>query len=245
MDDLEIFVPSPRKVTVAGTEFAILPLTMRQLVPFAKAIGPVIGLIADQQYLQAALLHPDAARQAVAIATGAGRAFLDGLYPNEFLALAEMEAAAGGQGKAAVAGLKSEMAAVGVATRAAAGQVAGSMQLAAGSLANLTAQFNDIGLMLAAGQNPLQLALQQGTQISQVIGPLGAAGAVKALDTAFMATINPVSLLNLASSRAGPRWCNGRCGRRGRARIPRRWRIGSRRLVMRPKPGKGRRRQRG
>jgi chromosome segregation ATPase len=39
---------------------------------------------------------------------------------------------------------------------------------AAGSVGNLTSQFNDIGVMLAAGQNPLQLAIQQGTQIGQV-----------------------------------------------------------------------------
>lgn len=70
-------------------------------------------------------------------------------------------------------------------------------QLAAGSVANLSAQFNDIGVMLAAGQNPLQLALQQGTQITQVIGPMGAAGAVNALKTAFLGLFNPVSVLTI------------------------------------------------
>ncbi|GIT85402.1 phage tail length tape measure family protein [Roseobacter sp. OBYS 0001] len=70
-------------------------------------------------------------------------------------------------------------------------------RMAAGSLGNLTAQFNDIGVMLAAGQNPLQLALQQGTQITQVIGPMGAGGAVKALGSAFMGMINPVSLATI------------------------------------------------
>lgn len=75
--------------------------------------------------------------------------------------------------------------------------------LAAGSVGNLTAQFNDIGVMLAAGQNPLMLAIQQGTQISQVIGPMGAAGAVKALGAAFMGMINPVSLITLGSIAAG------------------------------------------
>ncbi|WP_436399304.1 phage tail length tape measure family protein [Roseobacter sp. S98] len=70
-------------------------------------------------------------------------------------------------------------------------------QLAAGSLGNLTAQFNDIGVMLAAGQNPLQLALQQGTQITQVIGPLGATGAVRALGTAFVGLFSPVNLATI------------------------------------------------
>ncbi|MDZ4094522.1 MAG: phage tail length tape measure family protein, partial [Paracoccaceae bacterium] len=75
--------------------------------------------------------------------------------------------------------------------------------LAAGSVGNLTSQFNDIGVMLASGQNPLQLALQQGTQITQVIGPLGAGGAVKALGAAFLQMLNPVSLITIGSIAAG------------------------------------------
>lgn len=57
--------------------------------------------------------------------------------------------------------------------------------------------------MMAAGQNPLQLAMQQGTQITQIIGPMGAGGAVKALGSAFMQMINPVSLITLGSIAAG------------------------------------------
>ncbi|MFT6444490.1 MAG: hypothetical protein ACJA1J_000727 [Sulfitobacter pontiacus] len=74
---------------------------------------------------------------------------------------------------------------------------------AAGQMGNLVAQFNDIGVMMAAGQNPLTLALQQGTQISQVIGPMGAAGAVKALGGAFLGMLNPVSLITIGSIAAG------------------------------------------
>lgn len=74
---------------------------------------------------------------------------------------------------------------------------------AAGSMGNLIAQFNDVGIMMAAGQNPLQLALQQGTQISQVIGPMGAAGAVKALGGAFLGMLNPISLFTIGSIAAG------------------------------------------
>lgn len=70
-------------------------------------------------------------------------------------------------------------------------------------VANLTAQFNDIGVMLASGQNPLQLALQQGTQITQVIGPMGAAGAAKALSGAFVSMINPMSLVTLGTIAGG------------------------------------------
>ena len=38
------------------------------------------------------------------------------------------------------------------------------------SVGNMAARFNDITVMLAAGQNPLQLAIQQGTQITQGFG---------------------------------------------------------------------------
>lgn len=72
-----------------------------------------------------------------------------------------------------------------------------SAGMAAGATGNLAAQFNDIGMMLAAGQNPLQLAIQQGTQITQVIGPMGAAGAAKALGAAFMGMLSPINLITL------------------------------------------------
>ncbi len=76
-------------------------------------------------------------------------------------------------------------------------------QLAAGQVGNLTAQFNDIGVMLAAGQNPLQLAIQQGTQITQVIGPLGAAGAARALGSAFLSLVSPINIVTLAAIAGG------------------------------------------
>ena len=74
-----------------------------------------------------------------------------------------------------------------------------STGLVVGSVGNLTAQFNDIGVMLAAGQNPLMLAIQQGTQITQAMSMAGggAGGAVKALGAAFMGMLNPVSLVTI------------------------------------------------
>lgn len=94
----------------------------------------------------------------------------------------------------------------GNAMGAAAGQataLGNANRIAAGQVGNLTAQFNDIGIMMAAGQNPLQLALQQGTQISQVIGPMGARGAVRALGGAFLSLLSPVNLLTIGSIAAG------------------------------------------
>mgnify|MGYP001066636345 CR=1 FL=1 len=68
-----------------------------------------------------------------------------------------------------------------------------------GATGNLVAQFNDVGQMLVPGQSPLLLAAQQGTQISQVLGPLGAAGSVRALGTAFLGMLSPVNLAVFAA----------------------------------------------
>lgn len=76
-------------------------------------------------------------------------------------------------------------------------------QMAAGSIGNLVANFNDIGVMLAAGQNPLQLAIQQGTQITQVFGNMGAASAVKAVGQAFLAMVSPLNLITIGGIAAG------------------------------------------
>ena len=48
--------------------------------------------------------------------------------------------------------------------------------------------------MMASGQNPLITAIQQGTQLGQVIGPMGAAEAVEALGAAFEVMLNPLNL---------------------------------------------------
>jgi|GEM_PF-6986024 len=69
--------------------------------------------------------------------------------------------------------------------------------------ANLAAQFQDIAVSAQMGMSPLQVALQQGTQISAAFGGMGAAGAVRALGTAFLSVINPVSLLTIGLVAAG------------------------------------------
>ena len=63
--------------------------------------------------------------------------------------------------------------------------------------ANLTAQFNDIGVMLGSGQSPLTLAVQQGTQITQVLQTMGgtAKQQVGALIGAFRQMISPTALV--------------------------------------------------
>lgn len=76
---------------------------------------------------------------------------------------------------------------------------------AAGQVGNLTSQFNDIGVMLAAGQNPLQLAIQQGTQIGQVFQASGAKGkdAFKLLLQGAMAMISPINLITIGTIAMG------------------------------------------
>lgn len=74
---------------------------------------------------------------------------------------------------------------------------AGSMQM---NTANIAAQFQDIGVTAAMGMNPMMIALQQGTQLSAVLNASVAAGQspVKALGSAFLSVINPVSLATIA-----------------------------------------------
>lgn len=70
--------------------------------------------------------------------------------------------------------------------------------------ANVFAQLNDIGVMLAAGQNPIQLALQQGTQLNQVWAGMGEqgkslAGVAGVLKGAIFSMVSPMSLLTLGT----------------------------------------------
>jgi hypothetical protein len=69
----------------------------------------------------------------------------------------------------------------------------------------VVAQFNDIGVMLASGQSPLLLALQQGTQLSQTLNGLGggSGSVLAALKGGFLSMINPISLITIGSIALG------------------------------------------
>jgi len=86
---------------------------------------------------------------------------------------------------------------------ASARDAAKGFDLAKGSVANLAAQFNDIGVQLSGGTSPFLIALQQGSQIGQVLGPMGAAGAVQALGSAFLSLLSPVNLLTIGTIALG------------------------------------------
>lgn len=80
------------------------------------------------------------------------------------------------------------------------------------STANLAAQFNDIGVTAAMGMNPLLIALQQGTQLSQAFAGQRTGDVVRGLGSAFAAVVSPVSLLTIglvAATAAVAQWAIG------------------------------------
>lgn len=106
-------------------------------------------------------------------------------------------------------GRKSRTAAGGVSTLGGSSSRAGGQvdemavanRRAAGSMGNLVAQGNDVITMLIAGQNPMQLAIQQGTQINQVWGQMGVKGkgAFKVVGGAIMSMLSPINLITIGS----------------------------------------------
>lgn len=77
-------------------------------------------------------------------------------------------------------------------------RIAAAMKVSQFQTANVAAQLNDIGVQLAAGTSPFQIAIQQGTQLNQVLGQRGVRGAVGALGGAVASLVNPVSLATIA-----------------------------------------------
>lgn len=81
--------------------------------------------------------------------------------------------------------------------------LAQSSRAAAGAVGNMTAQWNDVIMMMAAGQNPIQLAIQQGTQITQTFGNAGAAGAFALVKDGFLSMISPINLITIGTIALG------------------------------------------
>lgn len=92
----------------------------------------------------------------------------------------------------------------------------GQQKISTAHTANLGAQLNDIGVMLAAGQSPLQLAVQQGTQINQVFAQMGGGTkALRGLAAGFMSMVSPMSLATIgiiAGGAALVQWSMGALG---------------------------------
>lgn len=64
---------------------------------------------------------------------------------------------------------------------------------------NMGFQFQDIGMMLASGQNPLILAMQQGTQVAGIFNQMKMEGqsAFSAIKGGLLGLVNPTSLMTI------------------------------------------------
>lgn len=70
--------------------------------------------------------------------------------------------------------------------------------------ANIAAQFQDIAVTSAMGMSPIQIALQQGTQLSAVLNEMGRGkDVVRGLGAAFASVVSPVSLVTIGVIAAG------------------------------------------
>ena len=70
--------------------------------------------------------------------------------------------------------------------------------------ANIAAQFQDIAVTTAMGMSPVQIALQQGTQLSAVFNEMGKGKAViQGIGAAFASIVSPVSLVTIGVIAAG------------------------------------------
>lgn len=77
------------------------------------------------------------------------------------------------------------------------GGMARSTDAAAGSVSNIAFQFQDIAMMMASGQSPFVLAMQQGTQLAGVLNTMK--NPIAGLGAAFLQVLNPVSLVTIAA----------------------------------------------
>lgn len=86
------------------------------------------------------------------------------------------------------------------AAAGAAGRFGQSQQVATHHVSNLSFQLNDIGMMMASGQNPFMLMIQQGPQVAQIFGQMNAEGRNigPTLAGAFRMFLNPTTLVTLA-----------------------------------------------
>lgn len=94
-----------------------------------------------------------------------------------------------------------------------------NVRLGRHEVANLSYQLNDIAVMVASGQSPFMLLMQQGMQIGQIVGPYGLAGGVKALGSGILQfLINPVNLavVGFAALVAGGTYAFGKLREEGR-----------------------------
>jgi polyhydroxyalkanoate synthesis regulator phasin len=91
--------------------------------------------------------------------------------------------------------LASQKMVAGMSMAGSAGRGAANAKLSSNELANISYQLNDIAVMTASGQAPFMMLMQQGMQLSQILGPRGLRGALSAIGTGLVQFLtNPVNL---------------------------------------------------
>ncbi len=90
MDDLDKLIPQPAELTVGGESLVILPLKVGRLPDFLRAITPTLQQLNTPQidWLGLFIEHGDDLLQAVAIAVGKPRTWVDDLAADEAILLA-------------------------------------------------------------------------------------------------------------------------------------------------------------
>ncbi|WP_247539099.1 DUF6631 family protein [Ralstonia pseudosolanacearum] len=90
MDDLDKLVPQPAELSVGGETLTIQPLKVGRLPAFLRAISPTLQQLKAPQidWLALFIEHGDDLLQAVAVAVGKPRAWVDALAADEAILLA-------------------------------------------------------------------------------------------------------------------------------------------------------------
>ncbi|MGH8597167.1 MAG: hypothetical protein ACREXT_10965 [Gammaproteobacteria bacterium] len=91
MSDLEALFPAPRTIEVVGVVLQVRELTIAQLPTFVRALAPVMSALTDESGIEIVTVmnHIKELTDAVEIATGAERAWIDGLPASALLKMIE------------------------------------------------------------------------------------------------------------------------------------------------------------
>ena len=90
MSDLEALIPQGVEVVIAGESIAIKPLKVGQLPAFLRAIAPVMGRLVEPNinWLELFGNHGEGLLEAIAIAVGKPRAWVDDLAADDAVLIA-------------------------------------------------------------------------------------------------------------------------------------------------------------
>jgi len=87
MGSLETYVPTPRMITAGTTSIAVLPLKVRQIPAFTRALWPAMPLLFEGKLALAVSRHGDDLITAMSVATDTPANVVGDLLADEFLAV--------------------------------------------------------------------------------------------------------------------------------------------------------------